>query len=195
MSSWRRHLHRCPCCLKLRSCHNNDCERTDEVVGAHVPDKPVGPSVHGGNGGMYVGNPIFCARCAPEIDPEAMDLLVTLNRVPDLRTLESCCGHGEDVFKVWLEATADAQLVVRRALAAVQPHGRQWELDLEPIRGPRLFLEVPRLRSYLLRSQDKGASAYGQATLLARNLHQALVLACDEPDYEELAALETENPP
>ena len=173
MSSWRRHVHRCPCCLKLRSCHF-DCELTEEVVGSDGSDRPVGPSAHGGNGGMYVGNPIFCARCAPYLDPEAADLLVTLNRIPGLRTLESCCGHGEETFTVWLEATPEATLTLRRVLAGSQPNGRQWKLRVDPIHDRGVRLEPPEQHPYTLKSVDKGAAAYGQAKFLARSIAEVL---------------------
>ncbi len=39
-----------------------------------------------------------------DIDPECRALCEALNRLPGIRTTESCCGHGESPFRIWFMA-------------------------------------------------------------------------------------------
>jgi hypothetical protein len=36
-----------------------------------------------------------------EMDPECVALCDAINQIPGIETVESCCGHGEETFKVW----------------------------------------------------------------------------------------------
>ena len=36
-----------------------------------------------------------------DLDPECVALCDALNRLPGVRTTESCCGHGEAPFWIW----------------------------------------------------------------------------------------------
>ena len=36
------------------------------------------------------------------IDKECVDLCGAINKVKGARTVESCCGHGERPFRIWL---------------------------------------------------------------------------------------------
>lgn len=36
-----------------------------------------------------------------DIDPEVVPLCRALNRIPGVKTFESCCGHGKETFSVW----------------------------------------------------------------------------------------------
>lgn len=38
------------------------------------------------------------------IDPECIPLCRAINAIPGLHTVESCCGHGADPFRIWLRA-------------------------------------------------------------------------------------------
>ena len=57
-------------------------------------------------------------RTPLDIDPECAALCQALDRLPGVRTIESCCGHGEEPFRIFL--------VVRslKPLAAIA-----WALD------------------------------------------------------------------
>ena len=35
------------------------------------------------------------------LDPEVLELVNALNTFPGVRTIESCCGHGSNVFNIW----------------------------------------------------------------------------------------------
>lgn len=36
------------------------------------------------------------------MDPECVALCNAINSIPYLHTIESCCGHGKDYFRIWL---------------------------------------------------------------------------------------------
>lgn len=36
-----------------------------------------------------------------DLDPEVLDLCVALNKLPGIMTIESCCGHGENPYRIW----------------------------------------------------------------------------------------------
>ena len=44
-------------------------------------------------------------------DIEVVALVDALNALPGIRTIESCCGHGESGFRIWLRAQAVADLL------------------------------------------------------------------------------------
>ena len=37
------------------------------------------------------------------IDPECLALVQAMNTVPGIRTVESCCGHGQTAFRIWFK--------------------------------------------------------------------------------------------
>ena len=39
-----------------------------------------------------------------DIDHECYALCVALNKLPGIRTIESCCGHGNEPFRIYFEA-------------------------------------------------------------------------------------------
>src|SRR3990167_1196303 len=39
-----------------------------------------------------------------EMDAEVVSLCRAINLIPGLRTYESCCGHGQFPFQIWLKA-------------------------------------------------------------------------------------------
>lgn len=166
MSRWARHFHRCPTCGKLRRCLLG-CQLTDELIGGDGSDKPVGPRAHGGSGATPVGYPMFCTQCATYLDSEAVDLLLVLNRIPGLRTVESCCGHGRTAFQVWFQAHSRGLTLLALAANGDWPHGERWG-----IREWENGTDPPDL--YVLESRDKGVSAYGQAEHLRRLVLEAL---------------------
>lgn len=39
----------------------------------------------------------------PDIDKECVALCEAMNALPGIRTIESCCGHGERPFRIWFK--------------------------------------------------------------------------------------------
>ena len=38
-----------------------------------------------------------------DMDKECVSICRAMNRVPGIRTVESCCGHGSSDFRVWFD--------------------------------------------------------------------------------------------
>lgn len=43
---------------------------------------------------------------AGKMDAECIPICDAINRIPRLRTVESCCGHSQEPFRVFIEATS-----------------------------------------------------------------------------------------
>jgi hypothetical protein len=41
-------------------------------------------------------------KAAKDIDKECIDLCEAINRYNGLRTVESCSGHGDNIFRIFL---------------------------------------------------------------------------------------------
>ena len=39
-----------------------------------------------------------------DLDPEVTELVKAINLFPGIKTIESCCGHGKNVFNIWFVA-------------------------------------------------------------------------------------------
>jgi len=37
------------------------------------------------------------------MDKEVINLCDALNKLPGVRTVESCCGHGKQPFRIWIK--------------------------------------------------------------------------------------------
>jgi hypothetical protein len=48
---------------------------------------------------LIVGSP---SPYTGRIDPECLALCDAINEIPGIETRESCCGHGENEFHVWI---------------------------------------------------------------------------------------------
>lgn len=38
------------------------------------------------------------------MDKEVINLCKALNKLPGIKTVESCCGHGQHEFRIWIVA-------------------------------------------------------------------------------------------
>jgi hypothetical protein len=50
------------------------------------------------------GDPYSFDPTDSSLDPEVVRLCTSLNRIPGLGTVESCCGHDSEDFIVWFRA-------------------------------------------------------------------------------------------
>ncbi len=46
-----------------------------------------------------------------DTDKECIPLCLLLNKLPGIQTIESCCGHRRDSFKIWFRCELAAQLL------------------------------------------------------------------------------------
>ena len=73
-----------------------------------------------------------------DMDKECIALCNTLNRIPGVKTVESCCGHGESPFRLWFRCT-DITVIARLARCADRNYSDgRWEVvaenaDTEPV--------------------------------------------------------------
>lgn len=42
----------------------------------------------------------------PDLDPECLELCAALNGLNGIRTVESCCGHGKNPYRIWFLAVS-----------------------------------------------------------------------------------------
>lgn len=48
----------------------------------------------------------FSAAPPADLDPEVLSLCRAMNAFPGIVTIESCCGHGNEPFRIWFMATS-----------------------------------------------------------------------------------------
>lgn len=109
-------------------------------------------------------------------DPEVVPLCDALNSIPGIQTLESCCGHGTQPFKIWFEAESVAilNLILWAGYHRWWSWNNDWMLNLDfgdPFRNSTKI-------KLLLTSRDKGALAYRKADIFAERI-KAFVLEAD----------------
>jgi len=114
------------------------------------------------NCGRITRDPIlegFCQQCIREIDSEARMLILAMNKLPGIRTFESCWGHGRDQFRVWFAAETpdDVAILINVIETCEWPQGERW--TIEP------WQDFPG--QYILRSTDTTSATYGQSRMIA----------------------------
>jgi len=106
----------------------------------------------------------FCRQCLREIDAEARPLIFALNRLPGITTVESCCGHGSEHFRIWFEVSLYEKAGLTAIEAAIAhedwPNGERW----------RVYHTQMAYFTWILESADVGPHVIGQSRLLARHL-------------------------
>ena len=113
--------------------------------------------------------------------PEALDkacksLCIALNRLPGVETTESCCGHGDNPYRIWMDV--DWQSVGGITLARCSS-GRYYnyapgELRLDPEWGVHLYHgDVHPIAFVLLgKVMEDGNGLHPPAEKLAANLQK-----------------------
>ena len=98
-----------------------------------------------------------------DVDEQCRALCEALNTLPGIKTVESCCGHGERPFRIWFEAHSLKSLPLV-AYHTVPCHvGFFWNcrVTTDCAMSPVLFL---------LESIEVGEVAYEQAGKMATAL-------------------------
>lgn len=63
------------------------------------------------------------------MDAECVELCKAINRLPGLRTIESCCGHGKHGYWIWLTAdSVEALMPLNYWVDACHSGLRDWQL-------------------------------------------------------------------
>ena len=103
------------------------------------------------------------------MDPECIPICDALNRIPGIRTLESCCGHGKHGFWVWFTVSQPFKnlTVVGRVFDSRYGGLEEWDCILDNTDSPEAS-PVFYINSHTI----MGPVAYEQANKIAENLDQ-----------------------
>jgi hypothetical protein len=105
-------------------------------------------------------------RAPKDLDKECLSLFFALNRIPGVRTTESCCGHGRSPYHMWMMADSpDALYAIGRALdRRYYGNGTNWTLQVTTTDLKE------RRTQFLLESKVLGRKAYRAADKLAEDI-------------------------
>lgn len=113
------------------------------------------------------------------MDKESIPLCDAINALPGLKTIESCCGHGEKPFMIWFQcdcSTQDGLFFLTRCMdRRYWKHGYDWSVSLEV--GDTLQSDYILPTYFVLQSQSihgkksVGKEAYKQAKSLIENMN------------------------
>ena len=45
-------------------------------------------------------------KLSDDMDKEAINLCIAMNKFPGIKTIESCCGHGKRPYRIWFDIGA-----------------------------------------------------------------------------------------
>jgi len=126
----------------------------------------------------------------PAMDPECVRLCATLNALPGIRTTESCCGHGDSRYRIWLMIDPDSvgALVLQRALSGRYYRYGVGESRYEPTW--RCFLGDSDVDlSWVLEGgvMPRRSSSYPPADCLAQNIAALLASTPDMTWFAKVA--------
>jgi hypothetical protein len=98
-----------------------------------------------------------------EMDPECIALCDAINHIPGLQTTESCCGHGESLFRIWFTVTDPKEFSVLLYYLVPCHVGFLWNCYAKTDCGMSPV-------GYYIESQVKGEEAYEQANKIAEEI-------------------------
>lgn len=69
-----------------------------------------------------------------KMDNEVLELCNAMNSLPGIYTIESCCGHGNDAFRIWFKVESKTQeglfFLVRCTDRRYWEYGNLWKIEL-----------------------------------------------------------------
>lgn len=102
-----------------------------------------------------------------DMDPECVALCDAINRIPGLRTTESCCGHGDSPFRVFFAVDDPKRFPVLLYYLDPCHVGFRWPCLVRTDCGMSPAY-------YYIESGVKGQEAYDQANEIAQCIHEQL---------------------
>lgn len=94
------------------------------------------------------------------MDKECVRLCDAINAIPGLETVESCCGHGKDKFRIWFYAHRLDILPILLYFTMPCHVGFRWHCTVQTDCGMSPVV-------FRLESEAKGDVAYRQADRIA----------------------------
>ncbi len=101
-----------------------------------------------------------------DLDPEVRPLVEAMNRFSGITTIESCCGHGKEPFRIWFVADDLEDLPpLLWSLDGCHCGVYGWSVMA------RTDCTADGVRFYV-QSPGRGAKAYGEADHIARSINK-----------------------
>ena len=113
-----------------------------------------------------------------ELDAPCVKLCQAINRIPGLRTTQSCCGHGKRPFIIWFEVIDPKNLPILLYYCDPCHVGFHWHCKVTT----DCAMSTP---TYRIESQSKGKKAYKEATMIAEKLEGLFPLGSHRRDAYE----------
>jgi len=86
------------------------------------------------------------------IDPECEHLCGAMNKIPGIRTVESCCGHGEVPYRIWFEAdSVPGMAVVMDYLSPIQNGEFKWDIVVDSVRDRTFYIQSMSTKNTAIR--------------------------------------------
>lgn len=109
------------------------------------------------------------------MDKQCVVLCDAINKIPGVRTTESCCGHGKQPMRIWLRVkTVQNLFILARSVNRMyggpvnnRTEFREWSVIVQDQDSGIGVV-------FLLESSTKGRQAYRQANRIARNIRDSL---------------------
>jgi len=102
-----------------------------------------------------------------KMDKECVDLCDAINMIPGLRTFESCCGHGNQPFRIWF-AVEDIDNLPKLLYFCDSCHvGFNWDCIVTTDCGMSPV-------HFRIESRSKGEEAYEEAKTISFEVRQFL---------------------
>ena len=103
-----------------------------------------------------------------DVDSECRALCEAMNALPGIETVESCCGHGKEPFRIWF-IVRSLKYLPRLVYYIVPCHvGFLWKCFVTTDCGMSPV-------HFCMESLEKGEDAYRQAQQMAANLRAEMV--------------------
>jgi hypothetical protein len=102
-----------------------------------------------------------------EMDKECIPICDAINKIPGLRTNESCCGHGKQKFRVFFRVTDMKKFPLLLYYCDPCHVGFQWNCTIHTdcAMSPVYFM---------LESESMGEEAYKEANEIAAKIEEEL---------------------
>ncbi|KKM83450.1 hypothetical protein LCGC14_1309350 [marine sediment metagenome] len=107
------------------------------------------------------------------MDPECVPLCDAINRIPGVRTTESCCGHDKGKFRVFFQPKDQRTLAILLYFLDSCHVGFRWDCAV--------YTDCAMLPArYYIQSQVEGDEAYEQANKVAEFINDFMNDEFDE---------------
>jgi len=105
------------------------------------------------------------AEYANDMDKECVVLCDAINRIPGLRTIESCCGHGHHNFTVYFKVTTLEHLPILLYYISACHVGFTWDC--------RVYTDCGMNPVYfMIESRSFGENAYNESSVIAQKINK-----------------------